>query len=121
MVSHTIQLQAMSIETPDPHGHSTEVAENVNLSANEKGVDGGHNKQPSSSAPAPNLLDDETIERLGRQRPPHFSNIWTELAFCFSIFMCQILSVWFAPVLSVLRCALRGLSLTDAGILHLWL
>lgn len=81
----------MIIETPEPHsGRSTEVAENANLYAKEKGVD--ERQQPSSSSPA--FLDPETIERLGRQRPPHFSSIWRELTFCFSIFMCQILSVW---------------------------
>ena len=106
----------MSIETPDPRSdHSTEVAENANLSANEKGNEGGHDEQPSPSS-GPTLLDEETIERLGRQRPPHFSSIWTELAFCFSIFMCQILAVWFSVLF-----VFQELSLTNAGIFHLWL
>ena len=109
----------MGSETPDPHsGHCREVAENVNLSANEKGIDGGNNEQSSPSS-GPPLLDQETIERLGRQRPPHFSNIWTELAFCFSIFMCQILAVWiYFPVLVFVEGPLR---LTYTGILHLWI
>ena len=109
----------MSIETPDPHGHSAEVAENANLSANEKGIEGGHHEQPSPSS-GPTLLNEETIERLGRQRPPHFSSIWAELAFCFSIFMCQILAVCF--FFFFFSCFLfQELSLTSAGILHLWL
>ncbi|KAE8354566.1 major facilitator superfamily domain-containing protein [Aspergillus coremiiformis] len=37
-------------------------------------------------------LDPSDIERLGRQRPPCFSNIWSELAFGFSIVMSQILA-----------------------------
>lgn len=79
----------MNAETPEHNGsHSTEVSGNGNLSAQEKGIN-GEGQGPTAQA----LPDPETIERLGRQRPPHFSNIWTELAFCFSIFMCQILSV----------------------------
>lgn len=33
------------------------------------------------------------IERLGRVRPPCFSSLWSELTFCFSIVMSQILAV----------------------------
>lgn len=35
----------------------------------------------------------ERIERLGRERPQCFANIWSEIAFCFSILMSQILTV----------------------------
>lgn len=37
--------------------------------------------------------DEAYIEQLGRQRPPCFSNMWSELAFCFSIMMSQIIAV----------------------------
>lgn len=80
---------AINPEMPEHNGsHPTEIAENAGFSAQEKGInyeDQGPNAQT--------LLDSETIERLGRQSPPHFSTIWSELTFCFSIFMCQILSV----------------------------
>lgn len=78
------------MKAPEPNSaRPSEVAENVSPSVKEKGIIEGQ----GASQSAPTLLDPETIERLGRQRPPHFSSIWTELAFCFSIFMCQILSV----------------------------
>ncbi|KAH1352150.1 hypothetical protein KXW30_005462 [Aspergillus fumigatus] len=35
------------------------------------------------------------IERLGRERPPCFSSLWSELTFCFSIVMSQILAEYF--------------------------
>lgn len=38
-------------------------------------------------------VDEAYIEQLGRQRPPCFANMWSELAFCFSIMMSQILAV----------------------------
>lgn len=80
---------AMNPEMPEHNGsHPTEVAENAGFSAQEKGI---NNEDQGPNAQT--LPDPEIIERLGRQRPPHFSNMWTELAFCFSIFMCQILSV----------------------------
>jgi len=79
----------MDPETPEHNtSHLTEVAENASISAQEKGTN-NEGQGPNAQT----LLDAETIERLGRQRPAHFSNIWTESAFCFSIFMCQILSV----------------------------
>lgn len=33
------------------------------------------------------------LEKLGKERPQTFSGTWPELAFCFSIFMSQILAV----------------------------
>lgn len=33
------------------------------------------------------------LEKLGRERPAHFSSRWSELAFCFSVVMSQILAV----------------------------
>jgi hypothetical protein len=33
------------------------------------------------------------LEKLGKERPQIFSGTWPELAFCFSIFMSQILAV----------------------------
>jgi len=35
------------------------------------------------------------IERLGRMRPEKFSSLWTEVGFCFSIVMSQVLTVWY--------------------------
>ncbi|KAJ5675183.1 Major facilitator superfamily domain general substrate transporter [Penicillium maclennaniae] len=35
------------------------------------------------------------LEKLGRERPSHFSSRWSELAFCFSIVMSQILAEFF--------------------------
>ena len=79
----------MNPEMPEHNGsYPTEVAENADFSAQEKGIN-DEDQEPNAQT----LPDLKTIERLGRQRPHHFSNIWTELAFCFSIFMCQILSV----------------------------
>lgn len=52
---------------------------------------GRHDKEAAGGS-GPLILDPETIERLGRERPAHFKNLWMELAFCFSLFMCQILA-----------------------------
>lgn len=79
----------MSIYPPEANGgQATEVAQNASLSTAEKATSAGHDSSSPQSA-----LDQETIEQLGRQRPSQFSSIWSELAFCFSIFMCQILAV----------------------------
>jgi hypothetical protein len=43
---------------------------------------------------ATDIEDSEArLERLGRERPPCFSSLWSELTFCFSIVMSQILAV----------------------------
>ncbi|PLN86122.1 putative MFS multidrug transporter [Aspergillus taichungensis] len=47
-------------------------------------------------------LDSETIEYLGRKRPDVFSNAWSECAFCFSIFMSQILAEYYISGSNVL-------------------
>ena len=38
-------------------------------------------------------LNEADLDRLGRERPAIFPGLWSELAFCFSIFMSQILGV----------------------------
>jgi len=79
----------ISIYSPETnHGNATEVTQNASLAAAEKATNTGYD-----SPSPPSALDKETIELLGRQRPSQFSSIWKELAFCFSIFMCQILAV----------------------------
>ncbi|KAL4889909.1 major facilitator superfamily domain-containing protein [Aspergillus ambiguus] len=50
----------------------------------------------------PYALDSDTIERLGRERPSCFGNAWSEYAFCFSIFMCQILAEYYISGSNVL-------------------
>ena len=42
------------------------------------------------------------IERLGRQRPPLFKNIWSEIGFLFSICMSQILTEYFVSGFAVI-------------------
>jgi hypothetical protein len=39
------------------------------------------------------LIDDSTLERLGRERPAFFAGAFPEVGFCFSIVMSQILAV----------------------------
>lgn len=79
----------ISIYPPETSwGNATEVTQNASLPAAEKATNTDHD-----SPSPPSVLDKETIELLGRQRPAQFSSIWKELAFCFSIFMCQILAV----------------------------
>lgn len=45
----------------------------------------------------PKVNDEEThearIERLGRQRPDQFKNLWAEIGFVFSIVMSQVMTV----------------------------
>ncbi|EAW10808.1 putative MFS multidrug transporter [Aspergillus clavatus NRRL 1] len=39
--------------------------------------------------------EEARLERLGRERPPCFSSAWSELTFCFSIVMSQILAEYY--------------------------
>ena len=39
------------------------------------------------------LTDAALVEKLGRERPHSFPNAWSEVAFCFSIVMSQIMAV----------------------------
>ncbi|KAL5049107.1 hypothetical protein BDW71DRAFT_165552 [Aspergillus fruticulosus] len=47
-------------------------------------------------------LDEISLERLGRERPPSFSGAWPEVAFCFSIIMSQILAEYYISGSNVL-------------------
>ncbi|RLL93219.1 hypothetical protein CFD26_101393 [Aspergillus turcosus] len=42
------------------------------------------------------------LERLGRERPPCFSSFWSELTFCFSIVMSQILAEYYISGCNIL-------------------
>ncbi|KAJ5114388.1 hypothetical protein NUU61_000147 [Penicillium alfredii] len=55
-----------------------------------------------SPEPMENPTDTLDLEKLGRERPACFSNLWTELAFCFSIVMSQILAEYFISGSNVL-------------------
>ncbi|KAL2870573.1 major facilitator superfamily-domain-containing protein [Aspergillus lucknowensis] len=46
-------------------------------------------------AVGPHLLDKDTIERLGRERPALFANRWVELSFCLSILCSEFLTEYF--------------------------
>lgn len=59
-------------------------------------------KPPGPKIPAIRGVDIEShiagkavLEHLGRRRPEAFSNAWTEIAFCFSVCMAQILTEYF--------------------------
>ncbi|OAP54425.1 hypothetical protein AYL99_11526 [Fonsecaea erecta] len=45
---------------------------------------------------------DAKIERLGRERPPAFRSMWSEIAFVFSIIMSQIITEYFVSGFNVL-------------------
>lgn len=45
---------------------------------------------------------DAKIERLGRERPPGFKSMWSEIAFVFSIVMSQILTEYFVSGFNVI-------------------
>ncbi|OJJ98915.1 hypothetical protein ASPACDRAFT_1881671 [Aspergillus aculeatus ATCC 16872] len=60
-----------------------------------------------------------TIERLGRERPPAFSSIWSELAFCFSIIMCQVLAEYYISGSNVLLPTLLD-ELDISSALSIW-
>ncbi|KIW31537.1 uncharacterized protein PV07_03177 [Cladophialophora immunda] len=45
---------------------------------------------------------DARIERLGRERPPAFGSMWSEMAFVFSIIMSQIITEYFVSGFNVL-------------------
>ncbi|KAJ5651905.1 hypothetical protein N7507_009331 [Penicillium longicatenatum] len=47
------------------------------------------------SEPTGTHTNEPDLEKLGRDRPPHFSSQWSELAFCFSIVMSQILAEFY--------------------------
>lgn len=50
-------------------------------------------KMTTRSDPTGIQKNEPDLEKLGRDRPSHFSSQWSELAFCFSIVMSQILAV----------------------------
>ncbi|EXJ71499.1 uncharacterized protein A1O5_05307 [Cladophialophora psammophila CBS 110553] len=45
---------------------------------------------------------DARIERLGRERPPAFKSMWSEIAFVFSIIMSQIITEYFVSGFNVI-------------------
>ncbi|KAL4770697.1 major facilitator superfamily domain-containing protein [Aspergillus nidulans var. acristatus] len=65
---------------------------------------GAQNEKPDSSAgavgtgtesPPPFLLDKESLDRLGRERPEVFPNRWIELGFCFCLLSSELLAEYF--------------------------
>lgn len=44
----------------------------------------------------------DRIERLGRERPAQFSSIWSEVAFCYSVIMSQLMAEYFVSGFNVL-------------------
>lgn len=73
----------------------------------------GHELTPFHASLSPPAANNETlnpvdenfavrIERLGRQRPPQFKNIWSEIGFLFSIYMSQILTEYFVSGFAVI-------------------
>lgn len=60
-------------------------------------------EESSPSRETDGVLDELTLERLGRERPPSFSGAWPEVAFCFSIIMSQILAVGPSNLLGMTR------------------
>ncbi|GAB1191809.1 hypothetical protein APSETT444_000992 [Aspergillus pseudonomiae] len=68
-------------------------------SAEETGSPGLGTPQSPSQLEQQSDLD---LERLGRERPPCFSNIWSELTFGFSIVMSQILAEYYISGSNVL-------------------
>ncbi|KAL3481076.1 major facilitator superfamily domain-containing protein [Aspergillus californicus] len=60
--------------------------------------------EPESSRSRDNIatFDEASLERLGKERPPSFSGVWSEVAFCFSIVMSQILAEYYISGSNVL-------------------
>jgi hypothetical protein len=61
---------------------------------------GVQNEKPDPNAsavgtesPPPFLLDKESLDRLGRERPDVFPNRWIELGFCFCLLSSELLAV----------------------------
>ncbi|OAX79192.1 hypothetical protein ACJ72_06489 [Emergomyces africanus] len=64
----------------------------------------------------PKVLSERDIERLGRERPPAFKNVWTEVAFVFSISMSQVLAEYFISGFNVVLPALvQELNITESS------
>ena len=64
------------------------------------------NTSPKQAEPVresePIETEEERIERLGRQKPDIFPSLWSEVGFCFSVCMSQILSEYFVSGFTVL-------------------
>jgi hypothetical protein len=58
-----------------------------------EGPDPNGNALPHDLEQARINQDIADLERLGRERPECFRGFWSELCFCLSIFMSQILAV----------------------------
>ncbi|KAB8078303.1 major facilitator superfamily domain-containing protein [Aspergillus leporis] len=85
----------MVATTDAPHSGSDPCIEK----STEAGFQSDTSQTPSQLELQSNLLD---LERLGRERPPCFANIWAELAFGFSIVMSQILAEYYISGSNVL-------------------
>ncbi|KAL4799594.1 major facilitator superfamily-domain-containing protein [Aspergillus venezuelensis] len=60
-------------------------------------------EKPEHSSPRDaDNFDQISLERLGKERPPSFSGAWSEVAFCFSIVMSQILAEYYISGSNVL-------------------
>jgi hypothetical protein len=79
--------------------------------------DPGNEAMPHDPEQARINQETADLERLGRERPKCFRGPWSEISFCLSIFMSQILAVshrgW--------SHTMRKNSDISPGILHLWL
>ncbi|EEP80361.1 conserved hypothetical protein [Uncinocarpus reesii 1704] len=70
--------------------------------------EGGHGQEQAPGTDSPKqppsdpYYSEMDIEKLGRARPEAFSNAWSEVAFCFSIVMSQVLAEYFISGFNVI-------------------
>ncbi|EER24974.1 Major Facilitator Superfamily protein [Coccidioides posadasii C735 delta SOWgp] len=65
-------------------------------------LSGQEQREKDGSGSSDPYYSEMDIEKLGRARPDVFNNAWSEIAFCFSIVMSQVLSEYFISGFNVI-------------------
>lgn len=73
------------------------------LNSQVDGVNTDVERNPNIEEKTPVLVySPQDLERLGRERPAIFHDAWSEIGFCFSTVMAQVLSVWVRIIIVVI-------------------
>ncbi|KAI9742852.1 MAG: hypothetical protein M1818_003581 [Claussenomyces sp. TS43310] len=123
-VTSSVPLNATSTFEQYLMGDSSSIKEpNRSLGASASNIHAAAPSTPSLRAEEKNTFEVPTeeslqarIERLGRERPPTFTSLWSEISFVFSIIMSQFLTEYFVSGFTViLPTVIRELDIPEAS------
>ncbi|KAJ9636644.1 hypothetical protein H2204_005244 [Knufia peltigerae] len=93
----------MALQQPDPNPDKhVVVASPPNPTSNESSTMELPVVEKAPTEPDTEESMEARIERLGRERPPAFKTVWSELGFVFSILMSQILTEYFVSGFNII-------------------